>query len=44
MDGPWFWVSAFLTACALLTAGLALTAWSVNASIRRERRRERAGG
>ena len=35
-------VSAFLTACGLLAAGIALTAWSVNASIRRER--ERAGG
>ena len=38
----WDFVAIFFTALGLLAAGIALTAWSVNASIRRER--ERAGG
>ena len=37
----WFFGSAFLVACALLAAGWWLYDWAINASIRREQRRER---
>lgn len=40
----WFFPSVFLAACALFAAGWWLCEWSINASIRRERRREQAGG